>query len=230
LLLGPSEDDMDVDEGKPNERSLKEYWKSVQSRYQTKLLDPESLCSSQTKTLPSNWTIIHVHLAEDKSTLLVSRQECGESAGNPLLFCVPLKGRRDDGTGDEEEHLSFEDAMAEFAEIIRLSNAGTKAAVHVNKDDEEARSKWWKQRNDLDTRLKDLLENIEFCWLGAFKVRILLKRGSSKSNLPSFCIDDPGSAPEPYFRTNGRTAYWFRKGVPTESSSQGQKTKVSRGS
>ncbi|KAJ2921923.1 hypothetical protein H1R20_g15170, partial [Candolleomyces eurysporus] len=169
LQLSASEDDMDVDGGDQNEGSLKEYWKSVQSRYQTKLLDPESLCSSRTKNLPSNWTIVHVHLAEDKSTLLVSRQECGESAGNPLLFCVPLKGRRDNGTGDEEEHLSFEDAMAEFTEIIRLSNEGTKAAVHVNKDDEEARSNWWKQRSALDMRLKELLENIEFCWLGAFK-------------------------------------------------------------
>ncbi|KAJ2933762.1 hypothetical protein H1R20_g3330, partial [Candolleomyces eurysporus] len=180
LLLSASEDDMDVDGGDQNEGSLKEYWKSVQSRYQTKLLDPESLCSPRTKNLPSNWTIIHVHLTEDKSTLLVSCQECGESAGNPLLFCVPLKGRRDNGTGDEEEHLSFEDAVAEFTEIIRLSNEGTKAAVHVNKDDEEARSNWWKQRSALDMRLKELLENIEFCWLGAFKTIL-----GQRSNLTS---------------------------------------------
>lgn len=170
MLLGDSDLESDDNEDDTYDKAVLGYWKSVQARYQAKLLDKDTLRDSQTQSLPPNWTIIHVTLADDKSTLLLSRQECGEEAEDPLLFCVPLKGRRDNGTGDEEEHLSFDDAVAEFNEIIRLSNESTKAAVHVKADDDEARSNWWKSRHALDVRLKELLENIEFCWLGAFKV------------------------------------------------------------
>lgn len=176
MLLGDSDFESDDNQDEAYDTAVHGYWKTVQARYQAKLLDKDTLRGSRTESLPSNWTIIHVTLMDDKSTLLLSRQECGEDAAEPLLFCVPLKGRRDNGTGDEEEHLSFDDAVAEFNEIIRLSNESTKAAVHVKADDDEARSNWWKGRHELDTRLKELLENIEFCWLGAFKVRSHLTR------------------------------------------------------
>ncbi|KAF5330235.1 hypothetical protein D9611_010620 [Ephemerocybe angulata] len=198
MLLGDSDIESDDDDEDPqNEKTIREYWESVQERYQAKLLDTDSLRNSQTKGLPANWTVIHVHLAEDKSTLLISRQECGEDAVEPLLFCVPLKGRRDNGTGDEEEHLSFEDAVAEFTEIIRLSNESTKAAVHVRADDDEARSNWWKERNALDVRLKELLENIEFCWLGAFKTIL-----SPRSNLTDEQLDDLRAQFDKVFQRN----------------------------
>ncbi|KAF6764468.1 cysteine peptidase C50 [Ephemerocybe angulata] len=197
MLLGDSDIESDDDEDPQNEKTIREYWESVQERYQAKLLDTDSLRSSQTKDLPANWTIIHVHLAEDKSTLLISRQECGEEAVEPLLFCVPLKGRRDNGTGDEEEHLSFEDAVAEFMEIIRLSNESTKAAVQVRADDDEARSNWWKERNALDVRLKELLENIEFCWLGAFKTIL-----SPRSNLTAEQLDELRAQFDKVFQRN----------------------------
>ncbi|EAU89520.1 cysteine-type endopeptidase [Coprinopsis cinerea okayama7 len=167
-IFDDSDVDMD-DSDDEGEVSVKKYWENVKSRYEPRLLDPEMLSTSRTADLPSNWTIVHVSLTDDKGTLLVSRQECGESGVEPLVFSVPLKGRRDNGGGEDEEHLTFEDAMQEFNDIIRLSDEGTKSAIHVRSDDEEARSNWWRQRNELDVRLKDLLENIEFCWLGAFK-------------------------------------------------------------
>ena len=71
MLLSCSEDEVEVGNGNPNERSLKDYWRSVQSRYQAKLLDPESLRSSQTKTLPSNWTNIRSLRQPSFPTLLV---------------------------------------------------------------------------------------------------------------------------------------------------------------
>ena len=37
----------------------------------------------------------------------------------------------------------------------------------------QAKIAWWDSRKQLDQRMKDLVENIEFCWLGAFKVRVL---------------------------------------------------------
>ena len=55
------------------------------------------------------------------------------------MFCVPLKGRREP---DEDEHLTFDDAVKELAEIIRSSDQGTRNAVNVRNDDPQARVAW----------------------------------------------------------------------------------------
>ncbi|KAF9445711.1 hypothetical protein P691DRAFT_734529 [Macrolepiota fuliginosa MF-IS2] len=164
----------DIDTASP----LKAYWESVRMRYRSYSLNSSVLSSSQMEKLPSNWTVIHINVTEDKNTLFVSRQE-GGSDGNGLVFSVPLKSRRDNGSGDDEEYLTFDDSMGEMREIVRLSDEGTKAAVHVKSDDEDARVAWWKQRAELDSRLKNLLENIEFCWFGAFKTILCPKCNAS---------------------------------------------------
>ena len=96
--------------------------------------------------------------------MFVTRQRARQ---RPLIFCLPLKGRRE---GQEDEHLTYDDAITELKEIIRLSDEGAQQAGGVKKDDKAGRVAWWKGRTDLDKRLKELLTDIEFCWLGAFKV------------------------------------------------------------
>ncbi|EKM75331.1 hypothetical protein AGABI1DRAFT_80074 [Agaricus bisporus var. burnettii JB137-S8] len=162
---------------------LKAYWDSVRARYRSYSFNPTTLSSSQTKKLPSNWTVIHINVTEDKNTLFVSRQEGGPD-GDGLVFSVPLRSRRDTGNGDDEEdYLSFDNAIEELREIVRLSDEGTKAAIHVKPDDDEARAAWWKQRAELDSRLKTLLENIEFCWFGAFKTILSPKCKASSEDI-----------------------------------------------
>lgn len=162
---------------------LKAYWDSVRARYRSYSFNPTTLSSSQTKKLPSNWTVIHINVTEDKNTLFVSRQEGGPD-GDGLVFSVPLRSRRDTGNGDDEEdYLSFDNAIEKLREIVRLSDEGTKAAIHVKPDDDEARAAWWKQRAELDSRLKTLLENIEFCWFGAFKVNFFRSASRLLSHL-----------------------------------------------
>ncbi|KAF7338167.1 Cysteine peptidase C50 [Mycena venus] len=157
-----SELDVSDDEADDEERSLQDYWESVRSKYQSQAPDISTLSASQMSGLPQNWTV-------------------GDTKAAPLVFCVPLKGRRDD---EEDEHLTFEDALREFNDIVRLSDEGTRGAVHI-KDDPEARARWWKERTALDTRMRELLENIEFCWLGAFKTIL-----SPRTNLTSATIAD----------------------------------------
>lgn len=176
------------DEPDPDEASLRECWNSIRTRYLKHTLDIPSLSTSQMIGLPSNWTIINISVTEDRSMLFVTRQEGGETPREPLIFCIPLKGRRENGSGEEEEeNLTFDDALEEFHNIVRLSDEGTKAAAHI-KDDQEARATWWKQRGELNTRMRELLENIEFCWLGAFKVRRLFL---STAKPPKCFIDNP---------------------------------------
>ncbi|KAJ7598753.1 cysteine peptidase C50 [Mycena floridula] len=152
-----SDDDEETDD-----RWLKAYWESLRLKYQSSTLDSSSLSQSHTSSLPSTWTVAHISVTEDKSTLFISRQR-GGLANEPLVFCVPLKGRGE----DDDQHLTFDDAFNEFHDIVRLNNESTKAAINVK--DPASRALWWKSRRALDTRMRELMENVEFCWLGAFK-------------------------------------------------------------
>ncbi|KDQ52064.1 hypothetical protein JAAARDRAFT_40451 [Jaapia argillacea MUCL 33604] len=144
--------------------TLREYWSTIREKYYSQTFSPTSLSPSPIDQLPSNWTVITINLTSDKNTIFISRQRPHSS---PLIFCLPLKGRRDN---EDDEHLTFDDAMAELREIIRLSDESAKRASVVRlSEDKNARAEWWAERTELDGRMKELLENIEFCWLGAFK-------------------------------------------------------------
>jgi separase len=157
-------DSDDDDDEQSEDLLIPEYWEFIRSKYQQLPLDLASLSHSKVDMLPSNWTVVHIYLTEDQNTMFVSRQRANQQ---PLVFSLPLKGRRET---EEDEHLTFQDAIAELREIVRMSNEGTKSAINVKGQDQRARAAWWADRTALDTRLKELLENIEFCWFGAFKV------------------------------------------------------------
>jgi separase len=147
--------------------ALKRYWDRIGNKYRSQISDATNLAMSHIDILPANWTVISMSLTEEHNTLFVTRQRPGKE---PLIFCIPLKERRENAEEDDE-YLGFDAAIFELKEIIRLSDEGTRQAQHV-KDDRGARMKWWTDRTALDERMKSLLENIEFCWLGAFKVRV----------------------------------------------------------
>ncbi|KAG2136721.1 peptidase family C50-domain-containing protein [Suillus clintonianus] len=151
------------DDDNDSKVNMKAYWETIRKTYAEQTSDASLLSTTAMSQLPPHWTVVHISLTPDKSTLFISRQNV---SSEPLMFCVPLKGRRE---SDGDEHLTFDDAVKELAEIIRLSDQGTRNAVNVRNDDPQARSAWWAERNNLDKRLQELLENIEFCWLGAFK-------------------------------------------------------------
>ncbi|KAH0826731.1 cysteine peptidase C50 [Lanmaoa asiatica] len=132
--------------GSDDNDGQRSYWSALEKKYSSLVLSPSSLLETTPK-LPHNWMVIHITLTPDKSSMFVSRLHTPSS--QPLLFC--------------------EDALHELREIVRLSDEGTRRAAHVRSDDVQARAGWWAERAALDKRLQALLENIEFCWLGAFK-------------------------------------------------------------
>ena len=162
--LFDSDDDRDA---QSEDLLLSGYWESIREKYQQLHFSLSNLTQSKVDNLPAYWTVIHIHVTEDQNTMFVCRQRAGQQ---PLVFSLPLKGRRET---EEDEHLTFEDATAELREIIRLSDEGTKNAINVKGQDRSARAAWWAERMELDKRLKELLDSIEFCWFGAFKVIFL---------------------------------------------------------
>ena len=161
--FSPINSDDDNDE-QSEDSLLAEYWESIRAKYQHLPFDLAGLARSNVDMLPANWTVVHIYLTEDHNTMFVSRQRPNQ---RPLIFSLPLKGRRET---EEYEHLTFQDAISELREIIRLSDESTKSAISVKGQDQRARATWWADRGALDKRLKELLESIEFCWFGAFKV------------------------------------------------------------
>lgn len=144
---------------------LKSYWSHISARHASKIADPLFISTDLVDSLPAHWTVINIGVTDDRSNMFVSRQRAMQK---PLVFCLPLKGRRE---SDDDEHLTFDDALNELKSIIDGSNESTKRAIHVKNDDPSARAQWWDERRALDKRLQELLHNIEFCWLGAFKVK-----------------------------------------------------------
>jgi len=151
------------------EEATHRYWHETKARYRTQLLYPESVPPLVEK-LPRNWCIVTMCVSEAKDHLMIARMQPGQQS---LLLCVPLKraGRTD---GEEiSGGLSFESARMEMEDIVHSGSENGKRATQIANQSKSIRSEWWAERSALDERLKILLENIEFCWLGAFKVSSL---------------------------------------------------------
>jgi separase len=156
--------DSDDESGEEDHMSMTEYWQELQERYRSEGSDPVSLATSQTDFLPFNWTVISVTVTEDRSTMIISRQRPHQK---PLIFYLPMnrQERRDDNT---ENDFTYDVAIEELESIIDASNATSRNAIEVSGNAE--RKAWWAERMSLDKRLRTLVENVEFCWLGVFKV------------------------------------------------------------
>ncbi|KAI4929373.1 uncharacterized protein J4E92_005037 [Alternaria infectoria] len=112
--------------------------------------------------IPETWSAVSLALSEARDELFITRFERGLS---PFVLRLPL-ARHASREMDEEE-FSFEDGKRDFDEIIELSDFSTRSAKDMAS--REARHQWWAEREALDTRLRELLINMENIWLGGFK-------------------------------------------------------------
>lgn len=143
---------------------VRKYWDHVSEKYQRQMNFATDNSQPDISHLPDNWLVLSIVLTEDRNALLITRQRPHQE---PFILCNPLRGRRDD---DDDEHFTFDDAMTELAQIIKESDDSTKQASKIDSNDKEGKAAWWAERKKLDQRLQELIANIEFCWLGAFKV------------------------------------------------------------
>ncbi|KAG9234260.1 peptidase family C50-domain-containing protein [Amylocarpus encephaloides] len=111
--------------------------------------------------IPSSWTAVSISLSESQNELVVTRLQAGQG---PFVLRLPL-GRHNSMDADEEV-FGFEQGRSELSEIIKLANESAHSSRDTNS--KEAKIAWWEEREELDARLKDLLENIEKVWLGGF--------------------------------------------------------------
>jgi separase len=112
--------------------------------------------------IPETWTAVSLALNDTRDELYITRYETGMS---PFLLRLPLA--RHASRDMDEEEFSFEDGKRDFDEIIELSDFSTRSAKDMTS--REGRQQWWAEREALDTRLHELLINMENIWLGGFK-------------------------------------------------------------
>ncbi|PLB42649.1 C50 family peptidase [Aspergillus candidus] len=127
--------------------------------------DGDSLCADLTKEyvdiLPENWNVLSLSLSADRTEFVVSRLHQGRT---PFLLRLPLKRGNSD---DDEEQFTFEDGRQEMQELIQLANESAHAAKA--QIDRQSKKQWWKNREQLDRRMENLLQNIETVWFGGFR-------------------------------------------------------------
>ncbi|KAF2275921.1 uncharacterized protein EI97DRAFT_399489 [Westerdykella ornata] len=112
--------------------------------------------------IPKNWTAISLSLNEDHDELYITRYDAGQS---PFVIRLPMA--RHASRDLDEVEFTFDDGKKDFEEIIELSDFSTRTAKDMTT--KEKRLQWWTEREALDTRLHELLLNIENIWLGGFK-------------------------------------------------------------
>jgi separase len=111
--------------------------------------------------IPKNWTAISVSLSDSRTELSITKLQAGHS---PFVLRLPL-GRNNSIDADEEV-FGFEQGQTELLEILQLANESAHGARDMT--GREAKTAWWEEREALEARLRDLLENIEKVWLGGF--------------------------------------------------------------
>ncbi len=146
-----------------DQQDLKAYWAQVRNKHASICFDGKDTFNLD--TLPLDWVVISINVTEDRNTMFISRHQ---KSHEPLVFCIPLdrQGRRE---GDDESDIfTFDVGSKELKDIIsasdHLSHTTSEYTTREQKID------WWAQRTALDQRMSELLTNMEFCWLGAFKV------------------------------------------------------------
>jgi len=112
--------------------------------------------------IPRGWTAVSISLSESRQELCLTKMQAGHS---PFVLRLPL-GRNNSRDRDEEV-FDFDQGKTELLDIIELANDSSHGAKDLT--GRGAKTAWWAERDELDARLKDLLENIETVWLGGFK-------------------------------------------------------------
>ncbi|OHE95639.1 peptidase family C50 [Colletotrichum orchidophilum] len=112
--------------------------------------------------IPEAWSVLSIALSDNRKDLCITKLQSGQS---PFVLRLPLE--RVASRDGEDELFDFQHGHDELMEIIQATNA----SCHNSGDysAKGAKSAWWAQRENLDNRFKDLLDNVEQIWLGGFR-------------------------------------------------------------
>ena len=112
--------------------------------------------------IPRSWNVISISLSDNKHDLCITKMAAGQT---PFVLRLPLE--RASSRDADNAVFNFQQGRAELLEIIDKTNETCHDARDFSV--KGAKTAWWADRQELDNRLKDLLENVEQIWLGGFR-------------------------------------------------------------
>ncbi|KAK9320809.1 peptidase family C50-domain-containing protein [Lipomyces orientalis] len=148
--------------------------------FHSNVLDLNAFQKEYVDVIPCHWAAVSIALCEDSGDLIVSRFQANES---PFLLRLPLN--RHCSRDADEDSFSFNDALSEIQDIIAKSNETAQASRNIKNGAKTQKQQWWAERRSLDQRLKELLANMEYSWLGGFK-GVLSDNGRNRDLLSKF--------------------------------------------
>ncbi|KAI1807966.1 peptidase family C50-domain-containing protein [Daldinia bambusicola] len=125
-------------------------------------LDMDCFQRDYVDIIPKSWNVVSVSLSDNEHDLCVTKLQPGH---NPFGIRLPLE--RASSRDADCEVFSFRQGRAELLEIIQMANRTCHDARDMSQ--KGAKSAWWSEREQLDERLKNLMDCIEQSWLGGFK-------------------------------------------------------------
>lgn len=124
--------------------------------------DMSRLQMNYIEMVPKNWSVISMSLSDNRHDLYITKFQAGHS---PFVLRLPLE--RANSRDVDSGIFNFEHGQEELLDIIKQANETCHSARDFTAKGE--RNAWWAEREELDGRLKDLLETVESTWLGGFK-------------------------------------------------------------
>ncbi|KXJ97490.1 peptidase family C50-domain-containing protein [Microdochium bolleyi] len=112
--------------------------------------------------IPRDWNVVSVSLGDGQHDLCITKLQAGHS---PFAIRLPLE--RANSRDADIDVFDFHQGRSELLEIIKEINRTSHDARDMSQ--KGAKAEWWAEREALDERMKDLLDNVEQTWLGGFK-------------------------------------------------------------
>lgn len=112
--------------------------------------------------IPKSWNVVSISLSDNRRDLCITKLQADHS---PFAIRLPLE--RANSRDADSDVFDFQQGRAEMVEIIKEANRTCHDARDMN--NKGAKSAWWAERQALDERMKELLDNIEHTWLGGFR-------------------------------------------------------------
>lgn len=112
--------------------------------------------------IPKDWSVVSMALSENKHNLCITKLQAGQS---PFVIRLPLE--RAMSHDADNEVFNYQQGRAELLEIVQSINESCHDARDMTV--KGAKSSWWTEREALDNRLKELLDNVEQIWLRGFR-------------------------------------------------------------
>ncbi|KAJ1337665.1 separase [Microdochium nivale] len=112
--------------------------------------------------IPRDWNVVSVSLGDGQHDLCITKLQAGHS---PFAIRLPLE--RANSRDADIDVFDFHQGRSELLEVIGEINRTSHDARDMSQ--KGAKAEWWAEREALDERMKDLLDNIEQTWLGGFK-------------------------------------------------------------